>query len=157
MTRTAAALALFLVALLSACATGPVRRVSEPAVSIQQLTVQADGRWSVALRLENFSSVPMRFEAVSLALRLDGDAATTVAGNAGITVGPESADVATFAVMPAAGARLRIADALAARRSVAYALDGQVGAAPENGNVRSFDIERESALTPVPGLPGVLR
>lgn len=157
MTRTTAALALFLVALLSACASGPIRRVSEPAASIQQLTVQADGRWSVALRLENFSSVPMRFEGVTLGLRLDGTAAGTLGGQAGITIGPESADVATFAVIPSPGARLRIADALAARRSVTYALDGEVSATPEDGSTRTFDIERESALTPVPGLPGVLR
>lgn len=98
MTRIPVALlALAFAALLSACASGPVRRVSEPTAAIQQLTVQADGSWSVALRLENFSSVPMRFEDVALAIRLDGVGAGTLGGNAGITIGPESADVATFA------------------------------------------------------------
>lgn len=56
------------VVLLSACASGPPRRVSEPAASIQQLSVRADGSWLVDLRIENFSSVPMRFDAVSLAV-----------------------------------------------------------------------------------------
>lgn len=151
------AVVLAMAALLSACGGGPVRRVSAPAASIQQLTVQADGNWSVALRLENYSSVPMRFDAVALAVQVDGVAAGTLAGTAGITIGPESADVATLRLSPAAGARLRIADALAARRSVAYTLAGQVGATPEDGGLRNFDIDRESALTPVPGLPGVLR
>ena len=52
------ALALF----IAACSSAGPRRVSEPAASIQQLTVRADGRWDVALRLNNFSSVAMRFD-----------------------------------------------------------------------------------------------
>ena len=158
MTRlTPAIAALMLAALLSACAGGPVRRVSEPAASIQQLTVQADGGWSVALRLDNFSSLPMRFDAVALAIEVDGVAAGTLAGTAGITIGPESADVAEFRATPTAEARLRIADALAARRSVAYTLAGTVTATPEDGRQRTFDVDRDRALSPVPGLTGVLR
>ena len=81
---------------LVACGSGPMRRVSEPAASIQQLTVQANGSWSIQLRLNNYSSVP-------------------------------------------------------------YTLHGSVDAAPEDGGPHSYDIERSSALSPVPGLPGVLR
>lgn len=51
--------------LLSACG-GAVRRVSEPAARIQQLTVRPDGAWSVDLRLQNYSSIPMQFERVAL-------------------------------------------------------------------------------------------
>lgn len=149
--------ALLVALLLAACASGPVRRVSEPAAGIQQLTVAADGSWMVALRLDNFSSIPMRFEAVDLVLTVDGVDAGTLRGNAGITIGPESADVAQLPFQPQAGARLRIADALAARRSVSYSLAGRIGAVPEDGGLRNFDIERDSALSPVPGLPGVLR
>ncbi|HET8819026.1 MAG TPA: LEA type 2 family protein [Xanthomonadaceae bacterium] len=144
-------------ALLAACAGGPVRRVSEPAASIQQLTVHADGEWTVALRIDNFSSIPMRFTTVDIALTVDGVAAGTLRGDAGITIGPESADVAELALAPSPAARLRIADALASRRSVAYTLAGRLDAAPEGGGIRSFDVDRESAMTPVPGLPGVLR
>lgn len=158
MNRLTVALAsLFVSVALAACAGGPVRRVSEPAAAIQQLTVQADGNWMVALRIDNFSSVPMRFDAVELVLTVDGVAAGTLRGNAAISIGPESADVANLPFSPSADARLRIADALAARRSVAYTLAGRLDAAPEYGGVRSFDIDRESAMTPVPGLPGVLR
>ena len=64
--RSKALLALFafgIAATLSACGGGgPVKRVSEPQVGIQQLTVKADGSWSVDLRIDNFSSVPMRFD-----------------------------------------------------------------------------------------------
>ena len=153
----AAALAALACLLLAACAGGPVRRVSEPAASIQQLTVHADGSWAVALRIDNFSSIPMRFDAVDLAMTVDGVAAGTLRGTAGITIGPESADVASRSFTPSADARLRIADALATRRSIAYTLAGRVDATPEDGGLRGFDIDRDSAMTPVPGLPGVLR
>ena len=56
------------VLMLAGCASGPVRRVSEPSARIQQLTVRADGSWSAELRIENFSSIPMRFDALDLAL-----------------------------------------------------------------------------------------
>jgi hypothetical protein len=150
-------LLLLSVAMLAACGGGPVRRVSEPAASLQQVTVQADGSWSVQLRLDNYSSVPMTFDAVSLAVSIDGHAAGTLAGTPALTIGPEAADVATLAFAPSADARLRIADALAARRAVAYRLAGRIDATPGDRGRRDFEIERESALTPVPGLPGVLR
>ena len=159
MNRIAFAILAFACLALGACGGGgPVRRVSEPAASIQQLTVRADGSWSVDLRINNYSTVPMRFDAVSLAVTVGGEAAGTLQGNPAITVGPESADVATLSMSPAAGARVRIADALAARRGVDYALHGTLTAAPtDGGNARAYDIDRSSALNPVPGLPGVLR
>lgn len=153
-----ALLALSTVALLAACGTGGgVRRVSEPAASIQQLTVQAGGRWSLDVRLNNYSSVPMRFDTVSLGLLVDGQNAGTVLGQPRITVGPESADVTTLALDPLPPARLAIADALARGRAVQYQLQGTLDAAADGGNARSWKIERRSTLNPVPGLPGVLR
>ena len=143
---------------LAACGGGPVRRVSEPAASIQQLTVRADGSWSVDLRLDNFSSVPMRFDGVRLAIVVGNESGGTLQGQAQVTIGPESADVVTLALAPTPAARIVIADALAGRRTVAYTLKGSVDAAPaDGGKVRSYDIDRSSALSPVPGLPGVLR
>lgn len=142
---------------VSACSSGPVRRVSEPAASIQQLTVRADGGWSVQLRLQNYSSIPMRFDAVSLAMTLGGEAAGTLQGTAGISVGPESADVVTLSHAPTSSARIVIANALGDNRSVAYTLEGTLRAVPEDKGARSFTIKRNNALSPVPGLPGVLR
>jgi hypothetical protein len=142
---------------LAACSSGPVRRVSEPAASIQQLTVAADGRWSVDLRINNYSSVPMRFDRVSLALTVDGESAGTLNGTPAITIGPESADVTTLSLAPTAAARLRVADALASRRGVQYTLAGRVDAVADGGSSRSFEIDRRSTLSPVPGLPGVMR
>src|SRR6476620_7221126 len=64
-----------LLAFLSACGGGPVKRVSQPAASIQQLTVRTDGSWSVDLRLDNYSSVGMRFDATALAVTVGGESA----------------------------------------------------------------------------------
>lgn len=156
--RRAAILAAWMCALLlSACSSGPVRRVSEPAASIQQLSVRADGSWSVDLRIENFSSIPMRFDAVGLAMTVGGEAAGTLQGQPALTIGPESADIATLTLTPSSAARIAIAGALADNRGVAYTLNGTITAAPDDGKVRSYDFKRNSALSPVPGLPGVLR
>jgi hypothetical protein len=144
--------------LLAGCGSGgPVRRISEPAASIQQLTVRADGSWEVQVRLNNFSNVPMRFTATNIQVAFDNGAAATVQAQPQIVVGPESADVATAMVSPLPEGRARVATALADGRSLNYALGGTVDAGPEDGKPRTYKITLNSALTPVPGLPGVLR
>ena len=144
-------------AALTACSSGPVRRVSAPTASIQQLTVQADGTWSVDLRLQNYSSIPMRFTRVDLAITVSDQAAGTLLGAPQISIGPASADVVTLPFKPTAEARMVVADALAGRRPMGYTLKGQVDAIPEEGKTRTFDIEARNVLNPVPGLDGVLR
>lgn len=147
-----------LVALLAACSSGVPRRVSEPAASIQQLTVQADGRWSIELRLQNYSSIPMRFENVSFDFKVGDESAGTLATQPALTIGPESADVVTVAFDPSANARLLLAGMLADGRGIGYRLEGTVSAAPaDRGKVRDYKTKRDSQLSPVPGLPGVLR
>jgi hypothetical protein len=141
----------------SGCASGPARRVSEPAASIQQLTVAADGQWSVELRLQNFSSVPMRFDRLALTMRADTEVAGELQASPALTVGPESADVTIVKLAPSAAARIVIADVLADRRSLNYSLEGTVNAAAEDRKARDYKIKRNSALSPVPGLPGVMR
>lgn len=143
--------------LLAGCGSGPVRRVSEPAAGIQQLTVRADGRWDLQLRLDNFSSVPMRFDSTDIRIAFDNGAAASLQSQPKITIGPESADVVTTTITPTADGRARIATALADGRSLNYTLGGNVEAGPADGKPRTYKVERSSSLTPVPGLPGVLR
>ena len=143
--------------LLAACGSGPVRRVSDPAANIQQLTVQADGSWSVEVRIDNFSSVPMRFERLDLQLALAGQEAARLQATPGLSIGPESADVVTVQALPPAGAKLAIADALARGRAIDYHLEGTLVAAPEKGGADDYEIKRDNALSPVPGIAGVLR
>jgi hypothetical protein len=147
-----------LVALLAACSSGVPRRVSEPAASIQQLTVQADGSWSIELRLQNYSSIPMRFQRVQFEMRVGDEPAGTLVAEPGIDIGGESADVVTVAFAPSSNARIVMADALASGRGIRYAIEGSITAGPEDrSRARSYDYKRDSQLSPVPGLPGVLR
>jgi hypothetical protein len=143
--------------LLASCASGPVRRVSEPSVGIQQLTVAADGGWKVEVRINNFSSVPMRFDAIELKLAVGGQDAGALSAQPALDIGPESADVASVQLKPTPMARLQVANALASGQGIAYSLSGTVRATPEDSRQRSFEVKRESSLSPVPGIPGALR
>ena len=102
----------FAALLLAGCGSGPVRRVSEPAASIQQLTVRADGRWDVQLRLQNYSTVAMRFTATDIEIAFDNGSAARVQAQPQLVVGPESADVYTATLQPTAAGRARLATAL---------------------------------------------
>lgn len=157
MSATRWIVAVLLALILVGCGSGPVRRVSEPSVRIQQLTVEADGSWSAELRLENFSSIAMRFDSVDLAMEVGGQAAGRLQAQPAISVGPETADVFVTRFQPALAAKLAVADALASMQSVPYTFKGSVKATPDDQRQRTFDIERSSALSPAPGLPGILR
>lgn len=141
---------------LASCSSN-VRRVSEPAVSIQQLTVRADGSWSLELRLQNYSSIPMQFEAVALDVRVGGEAAGHLQQAVNYSIGPESADVVTVAMQPSSTARMIVADVLAGGRALPYELKGTVTATPEEKKSRAFEVSGRSTLNPAPGLSGVLR
>jgi hypothetical protein len=156
--KRAAMIALVALSLIiGACASGPPRRVSEPAVNLQQLTVRADGSWSVDVRIDNFSSVPMRFDSLSFALTIGAQPAGTLQAAPALTIGPEAADVATLTLVPSSSARIVVADALARRGSVDYELKGRLAAAADKAGIRNYDVERKNALSTVPGLPGVMR
>jgi hypothetical protein len=144
-------------ALLGACATGPARRVSEPAAQLQQLTVRADGAWDLQLRLQNFSSIPMRFDRLRLALDAAGQPAGDVMATPAVDIGPESADIVNVTLQPATAAKLAVADALATSHGIDYVLKGEIVATPEKKSQKSFDVVHRSSLSPAPGLPGVLR
>ena len=142
---------------LVACGERRVKRVSEPAAAIQQLTVGSDGSWDVELRLRNYSSMPMRFDDVSLKLKVGDEAAGTLNATPGLSIGPESADVVKVRLQPSSPARIVMADALAGGRSLFYELEGTVKATPEEKKQRSFDLTSRNSLNQAPGLPGVLR
>jgi len=143
--------------LLGACGSGMVRRVSDPAASLQQLTVNTDGSWSLQLRLQNYSSIAMRFDSVTLAMKIGGQKAGTVQATPQLSIGPESADVVTVAFAPTSEARVAVADALVSRRGIAYSLEGSIAAVPEEAKTRTFTLTSRNTLSPVPGLDGVLR
>ncbi|MGH8040339.1 MAG: LEA type 2 family protein [Stenotrophomonas sp.] len=141
---------------LTACNTN-VKRVSPPAASVQQLTVGANGNWTLALRLQNFSSMPMTFDNVDLQMQVGDQDAGKVSARPAISIGGVSADVITVELQPSSAARIVVADALAGNRTLAYSLKGTVSATPNEKKQRSFDIDNRSTLNQAPGLPGVLR
>jgi len=142
---------------LAGCNDGIVKRVSEPAASLQQLAVEADGSWNVSLRLQNYSSMPMRFDDVALALTVGDAAAGTLNVKPAISIGGVSADVIEVRLQPSSQARLVVADALASNHTLAYALEGSVTATPEEQKAKTFQVKGRSTLNQAPGLPGVLR
>ena len=71
-----------------------------------------------------------------------------------ISIGPESADVATVTLRPSLGAKLVVASALSAGQSVRYTLSGKIATREPKGN---HDFNFESTLNPAPGLTGVMR
>lgn len=145
------------IALVAGCGGKP-RRVSTPAASIQQLTVENDGSWTVDVRLHNYSSMPMRFDQVALAVTVDEHDAGELSASPAMQIGPSAADVVRTTVRPQGMARLAVADALAGRRALSYRLAGTVSATPEDARkARVFDVDADGTLNPAPGLPGVLR
>lgn len=155
--RTRYALVALIALAMTACGSGKVKRVSEPAASIQQLTVDSEGNWAVQLRLRNYSSMPMRFDSVALAVKVGEESAGTLNASPAVSIGPESADVVSVRMQPSSSARIVVADALAGGRTLFYELEGTVSATPEERKQRSFEVKSRNSLNQAPGLPGVLR
>lgn len=143
--------------IVTACAGGQVRRVSDPAVSFQQVQVLANGAWAVDLRIQNYSSIPMRFDSINVKMKVDGQDAATIHQAIGMTVGPESPDIFKVTVEPTLVGKAAVADALARKVTLNYRLEGTLTATPEKRGSQTFKINSASSVTPAPGLPGVLR
>ena len=140
--------ALALGAALAACSSGPPRRVHPSTASIQQLAVEADGSWRVILRLQNFSTFPMRYSGVDAKLSIDGKDAGTLSVALDLDILANSGDVVE--------ARLQGAGAspLPQDRDFAYRLEGTIRTSEPK---ESFEFERSSRLSPVPGVANTWR
>lgn len=148
-----AALVLLSLCLLAACGGKPVRRINPPTVSIQQLAVQADGRWTLELRIQNFSTVSMRFDTFEAGLEIEGSNAGALFLRPGLEIPGESADVVTATLAPAREAAERLSEA-ARSGSIGYLLRGGVQTSEPD---RKFPVQQSSRLSPVPGRPNTYR
>lgn len=147
---------LLLSLLMTACAGDGVRkRVFPPTVSIQELALQPDGNWAIKLRLQNFSNVAMRFDAIEARLRIGSADAGVVSLKPMLGVPPESAEIVDFALTPASAAANHVLMATTRRSSVHYAIEGVIRSTEPDS--RRDEFKFESQLTAVPGLSGVLR
>jgi hypothetical protein len=141
---------------LSACGggrtqSGLIRRINPPSASLERLVVAQGAPVRVAVRLQNFSTVPTRFGRVEATVSINGRAAGRLALEAGIEIPGLTSDVVEAELELDAPARGRLA---AAREAVPYRLDGAIATTePED----DYEFTFESRLNPVPGRPGEFR
>ena len=138
--------ALALTCALTACGSGSTRRVHPSTASIQQLIVQPDGSWKLDVRIQNFSTLPMRYSALTATVTVAGTdvGELSIAPNVDIVAnGGEvvEATLKTSAKLPASG-------------DFAYVLKGRIETSEPK---ESFPFERSSRLSPVPGVPNTYR
>jgi hypothetical protein len=135
-----------LACLLTACGGGPVRKVHPSTASIQQLAAQADGRWKITLRIENFSTFPMHYSAVDATLSVDGKDIGTLHATPDIDIVGNSGDVVE--------ATLATSAKLPATRDFGYRLKGSISTSEPK---ERFEFDRSSRLSPVPGIADTWR
>jgi hypothetical protein len=138
--------ALALGAALAACSSGPPRRVHPSTASIQQLAVEADGSWRVAVRLQNFSTFPMRYSGIDAKLSIDGKDVGALSVALDLEILANSGDVVE--------ARVQGGSALPQDRDIAYQLEGTIRTSEPS---ERFEFERSSRLSPVPGVANTWR
>lgn len=135
-----------LAVLLAGCGSGPVKRINPSGVSIQQLAVEADGRWRIALRIHNFSTVPMHYDSLTAELEIDGTNVGSIRMDPAVDITGNSAEVVET--------RIQASVALPDGRDFAYRLEGTIHSDEPDA---SFPFERESRLSPVPGVANTWR
>lgn len=148
-------LALALLGLLTACAGPPKPRMFPPSASVQELRVLDDGRWEVALRIQNQARLNIRVAEAALTLYVDGQEAGRIELSVDRAIPSTSAERVPAIISPAARAADAVNLALSEGRSISYRLQGRLRSSePER---RDDPLSFDSRLNPAPGLPGVLR
>jgi hypothetical protein len=133
--------------LLAACGSGPVKRVSAPTASVQELALRADGSWHLQIRVQNFSNISMTFNAIDAELEIADQPAGSIRLPLNLDIPGESADVFEATMKPTSGLRPATDD-------FAYRLHGSLSSSEPKGD---FKFERKSRLSPAPGLPDTWR
>jgi hypothetical protein len=133
--------------LLASCGGGPVKRVSPPTASVQELEVRADHSWRLLVRVQNFSNVAMTFSAIDARLEIEGADMAGVSLPLALDIPGGSADVFETIVMPTSGGN-------PGTDEFAYRLHGRIQTSDPRGD---YAFERKSRLSPVPGLADTWR
>lgn len=149
-----AALLLAVAALLVACGGRERKRINPPTASLQELVAQPNGQWQLKLRLQNFSSIPITFDNVDGKLTIGGQMAGSFSSAPAMNIGPETSDIVVLTIKPSLEAKTTVATALAVGQSLPYLIEGRIRSHEPN---RDDPFKFESALSPAPGLPGVMR
>lgn len=139
--------------LLASCAT--TRPIFPPAASVQEIRQQADGRWRVTVRLQNYALRSMRFTRLQLRLGIAGHPAGAIVTTPDMDIAATGSDVTVFTLRPDATARAALLADTAG--NIAYSLDGSVRAGPEPADQHDYPLMHLGYLSPVPGLPDAWR
>ncbi|MBO9665015.1 hypothetical protein [Dokdonella sp.] len=135
-----------LAATLTACGSGPTKRVHPSTASIQQLAVQADGSWKFDLRIQNFSTMPMHYSSLKATVVVAGTDVGEISIAPNMDIVANGGDVVE--------ATLKTSAKLPASGDFAYTLKGTIDTSEPK---ESFPFERSSRLSPVPGVPNTYR
>lgn len=143
--------------LLSACGggSGVKQQLYPPSLSVQELRIEADGTWSLSLRLRNFSNVGMRMDRVQARLDVAGHEAAMLSLSPALDVAAGSAELIALRVTPSTSAGAALQESLQRGDAVRYQLKGKINSSEPRK--REDDFEFASLLNPSPGLDGVLR
>ena len=133
--------------LLASCGSGPIRRVSPPTASVQELSVHADGSWHLLLRLQNFSNITMAFDGIDAELEIDDQTVGSIKLPIALEIPDSSAEVFEASLIPGPGQR-------PLSGNFAYRLHGRITSSDPK---EDFKFERKSRLSPAPGLPDTWR
>ncbi len=134
--------------------TGLIKRINPPSAAIERLNLADDGSTRVALRLHNFSTVPMTYGEIMATIRINGRSAGQLLVNAGIEIPGLSSDVIDIELPIDAQARVEIERAGRAAGAISYGLEGSIQTTEP---AQRFPFLFDSRLNPVPGRPGEFR
>jgi len=132
--------------LLSACGSGPTRKVHPSTASIQQIVLQPDGHWRITLRLQNYSTFAMHYAGFDANLAIGGADAGQIKFVPDIDIVASNSDVVETSFAPAAGIKLG--------GDIAYTLKGTIRTSDPD---KDFEFSTSSHLSPAPGLAGTWR
>ena len=149
-----AALAVVLVSLAGCFGGGTKHPINPPNASIQLLEVQADGRWKLSIRLENFSDKTVHYSTLKGELRISGTDVMQLDLKPEMDIPGLNADVVETTISPSSDLQKAFALDVKAPGGAAYELKGTIRI-PEAD--KDFKFEHKSRLSPVPGIPNQYR
>ena len=144
-----AALAVVL-AVLAGCGGMPAHPINPPNASVQLLEMQPDGRWKVAIRLENLSDKTVHYSTLKAELRISGIDTGEISLKPELDIPGLNADIVETTLTPSSDLQKAFALDVKSPGGAPYEIKGTIGI-PEAG--KDFKFEHKSRLSPVPGIP----
>jgi len=142
------AIVLINVAALTACSTVRVDSV-EPGIDLESLTIQPSGL-EINLLVENRNDQPILLQATALELSLDDRVILDLTAPLNLQIGPRGRESLVLTTTPKPGGQQALE---AIEQSAAYRMVGRL----EFESLRTYRLEQEGFLHPVPGQPGRYR